>query len=702
VTGFVLLLLMAWTKLIFKAKMYRSIICFGLIVFMFSSCLKKEKVWETDISTPLFQTDLALTDILADSVLIKDDDDSYILSYDYEFTIDSFGDHLKVPDTINQVTVSLQKLVLSDKDITDTITLREMAPETGLLNGKTVVLPAQEFKNADPQEIDISKEFFKTAKFRKGYLDLAIYNDLPVVVETMSFRLTNKSDGVEIASGIFSEIQPGDSATASYDLAGKEVKGILLGEILDVKTRESSGPVLIDANKGVRIGMNVRDLEPEYATAVFPAQDLVTDTQEVVYNLGKAAITEMMIYSGDVIMTVHSTIEEEIQLDYRIPFSGKNGDFNNPLVQKINIPPAPRGETKIVERRIPLNDYVIQYKGKDPTQAPFFNTVYSELVASIVYSGIERSISLTDSVFIEFGFVDIKPAFAYGDFGKNEFELKEETQVDFLKQFEGSLSLEDMWMSIVIENGFGIRADLDINSIQSLNTKTGTAINLTRPGLIGQTINVAKAANPPFDPYKRNFVLNSSNSNIKSFLENLPDKISTDLKVKSEPSSDGYLTDFVFRESNLKANLLFNIPMQFAFGNLQLTQKQQFDFNKLQDFETVKSAEFLLRVDNDFPIDITIQMEFLDDDENILLTLFTSDNQVAAAEINVGEEKTREAKRSYLKAIVDEGRLDLLREATKVRTRAVFDTPGNSRQKLFSGYKLSTKLSADFSYEQSF
>jgi len=666
-----------------------------LIIFVLSSCFRNEKQWETSISSPLFASDLSLNDLVADSILRENSDSSYTIAYDYEFSIDSFGDHLSVPDTISRVTVTLEKLVLSDKDITDTITLREMAPETGLLDGRTVVLPAQEFSNADPQEIDISKDFFKTAKFNKGFLDLQIHNDLPVTVETMSFRLVNKSDGIVIASGVFTNILPNESVKDSFDLAGKEVTGVLLGEIIEVKTEPSSGPVLIDADKGVRISMNVRDLEPEYATAVFPAQDLVTDTQEVVYNLGRAAITEMMISSGSVIMTVHSTIEEEILLDYRIPLSGKDGDYNQPLVQLISIPPASPGETQIVERKIPLDNFVISYMGKDPTQAPFFNTVYSELVASIVYSGKERSISLSDSVFIEFGFVDIKPAFAYGDFGNNEFSLLEETEVDFLKQFDGNINFEEVTMLVQIENGFGIRADLNVNSLKSVNSKTGTTINLTRPNFIGETINIPKAFNPPFIPHRQGFMFNSSNSNIKSFLENLPNKIVSDLKVKSDPSSDGYLTDFIFRESNLKANLQFNIPLALSLGNLQLTQKQQFDFNKLKNFDKVKSADFMLRVDNEFPIDIKVQMEFLDQNDTVLLVLFTDNNRVDAADINPGSEKTLGPKRSFLLASVDETNLDILRDAVKVRTRAIFDTPGSQRYKMFSNYELSTKLSAE-------
>ena len=44
--------------------------------------------------------------------------------------------------------------------------------------------------------------------------------------------------------------------------------------------------------------------------------------------------------------------------------------------------------------------------------------------------------------------------------------------------------------------------------------------------------------------------------------------------------------------------------------------------------------------------------------------------------------------------------MDLIREATKVRIKSVFDTPNGTPNKIFSDYLIKTQLSADFVYEQ--
>ncbi|MCB9245407.1 MAG: hypothetical protein H6606_03165 [Flavobacteriales bacterium] len=689
-------------KLVLPFGYYLKVASYFIAILLLQSCLRDQKQWTTEISAPLFKTDLGLDDLFTDSLLIENSDGSYVLSYEYEYAIDSFGDYLNVPDTISRVTVSLQKLVLSDKTISDTITLREMAPETGLIDGKTVDLPAQEFKDAGGQEIDISKEFFQEAKFRNGFLDLVISNDLPVEVEELSFELRNKSDGTVIANGIFKNILPGEEEQQSYDLSGKEVKGILIGEIIQVKTKASNGQVLVDADKGVRITMNVRDLEPEYATAIFPAQDLVQDTQEVVYDLGNAMVTEMMIRSGQVIMTVHSTIEEEITLDYRIPFSGLNGDFSKPLIQKISIPPAPPGSKKIVEKKFPLDGYVIVYKGKDPLNPPFYNTVYSELKASIVYSGLERSISLNDSVFIEFGFVDIEPEYAYGDFGYKEFNFNEEEEVKVLKDVQGSINFEDMWMNLLIENAFGIQANVTFNSITSINERTGNTVALQRPGLMNEEILLNKAFNPPFQPFRRSYVLNGSNSNVKQFMENIPNKIGADIRLVSRPYGSNDLTDFVFRESYLKAILRLNIPVQFNLGNLRLTQKQAFNFEASAETDRIRSGKFRLKVLNDFPISAALQIDFLDEEENILHSLFNPAGTIEGAEVPSGSERSIEPRLTYLTHDLGPAEIELIKNAVKVRTTATLNSPDSKRYKIFSDYQMSILLSGEFEYDQNF
>ena len=72
-----------------------------------------------------------------------------------------------------------------------------------------------------------------------------------------------------------------------------------------------------------------------------------------------------------------------------------------------------------------------------------YNHIFNVLTASIQYSGVERTLSLDDKINVEFGLVDVVPFLVIGDPGKTELTLDDTLDLGFLKDMEGSLSLDD-------------------------------------------------------------------------------------------------------------------------------------------------------------------------------------------------------------------------------------------------------------------
>ena len=115
---------------------------------------------------------------------------------------------LKFPDRVETIEVSLESLVLEDRSFTDTLTLFEMYPQSVLLDGKQATLPAQDITTNQGTVIDVSEEFFKTAKFIEGFIDIEINNDLPVEAELIDFQLLNDDDKSVILDGTISNLLP--------------------------------------------------------------------------------------------------------------------------------------------------------------------------------------------------------------------------------------------------------------------------------------------------------------------------------------------------------------------------------------------------------------------------------------------------------------------------------------------------------------
>jgi hypothetical protein len=681
-----------------KNVLRKSILGLTVVLFL-GNCQRENKIWESDYTLPLLKASLTFDDVTGDSLLVEKSDSSYDLVYDYIMEIDSFGDYLDVPDTLNRVNVSLQQLVLDDRELADTFTLREMAPETAFLDGLTVPLEAYDITDAGgEQEIDVSEAFFQTATFRKGFLDLELYNDLPVNVELIVFKLANKADGSVIIRDTFKDIPPFGSAMKTIDLSGKTVDGVLLGQVVRVKTSASSTPVLVDADKGIRIKMMVRDLEPENATAIFPEQNLVTDTQEVTYNLGGAKVTEMRLKSGFVTMKVYSTIQEAIVLTYRIPNSAENGDFNRPLERIFNVPPAKPGETQFIEKKFPLDGFVVKYKGKNSQEPPFFNTVYSEVLARTVYSGEVRTISLSDSVYVEFGLIEVVPDYAIGDFGNSKHHLKEDLKIKAFDNVSGAIDVTDVSMTLAIINSFGIQANVHINELVAQNTRDNTQVILSHPTFIGNTILVNRAVNPPLTASRRTFVFDDQNSNLESFLENLPNRIYADIELESRPNGSNDYTDFAFLKSRLQAALQLRMPVLFSTDSFQFAQKSGFNPMEFDRIERINGGVLRLIVENTFPFDMGLHVEFLNENEDVLFELF--EGQVAEAASLGPDGKSVGPKQSILLAELTREEAEYLKNSSKIRVRALVHQPNGTRAAIYSNYTLDVNLTADFTYEQ--
>lgn len=659
--------------------------------------------WDTEYATPIAFADMDLTDLVEDSLIVKKGDHSLDLVYDYRLAVDSIDKYLEVPDTLQEKSITLNKLVLDNRALSDTITLGEIYPLSRLLNGQTMDLQAFDQTSNQGTDIDITKQFFKQAKFKEGFIDMVLSNDLPVEAEKIVFQLINKLDNQIIIYDSFLNVLPNTSVKSTKSLAGKKIDGILTGIVKRVKTKASSGPVLIESEKGIRLDLSIRDVELEYATAVFPSQNLIEENQEVQYNLGGSQLTYMEIKSGFVVMEVYSNVKEELILDYKIPNSSRNFDKTDIVRQTIKVPPAQPGSYSKVIKKFPLDGYQVSYKGKTPDIPPFkYNTIYSEFTARMEYTGIERTLSLQDSVYVRFGLVEIKPKVAIGDFGKREFKFDKKEPIKIFEGVKGDLSLEDINVYLWFENAFGIEADLTIDNITAVNTRTNKSVQLLSPDLNG-TFTLRRATNPPFKPYIHSIIMNKSNSNIKQFVENIPDRLDSKFSLLVRPRGSQDYTDFVFDYSRLTANLRLEMPIQFGSNGLELSQLQNFDLLSMKNSDRIKSGVLKLDVQNGYPIEAVCNIEFLDNAGNVLTTLFdVGAEQTAMPGITDAQGFVNQPTQSQLVAEIPAAKMQIIRNASKIRIKAKFSTAGGSRYKIYDSYKFNVKLKGRFVYEQGF
>jgi hypothetical protein len=681
---------------------YKPILVLLVVVLALAACRRDDGYasWETNILTPIASTSLTLDKLIKDSSLRRSDDSSLQLVFTENLYTARAEDFFIVPDTEIKATLTLEKLQLSDRALSQSLTLEKAYPQAALLNGQTLLIPAQDITGIGATPIDASS-FFETAELKEGFIDIGIDNGFPTEIEEVVFLLVNKVTGNTLVSDKITNIPPGSSKSITASLAGKRVDASLEVQIQSLKTYATPNPVKINKNDRVTININVRGLKPKSATAIFPSQSVYTKDENALYNFNGAQMKKLRIKSGILRLRIVSTIEEHMTVNYKIPHATLNG---NSVHETLQVKPAPPGGSTDVLRDIPLAGYTIDLRGKEPMVDDTVNAFYNLLDVTIDSSGIQRSISLNDSIYIYYGLLDMVAEYAEGYFDQQT--LKAEPGVvafDFFKNSTGSIDFEDMDLSLKISNGIGASARINIQSITSKNTRTGNNVLLNYTPFSSPIIMPAATDNP-FTIKTNTYLLNKSNSNIKPFILNLPNEVEYKMDVTTNP--DGNISnwhDFIYNKSELKVDLEFSMPLSLVADNLVLSDTLPFDMFASGQLNRVKEGTLNIVTDNSFPFSAALQLYLINDAGVITDSVMTIPyNTIKEAIVDVNTGLVTAPTRSVLKAYFNRERMDMLKKTNRLLVKAIFNTPKGlvNPVKIYSNYKFDVKLTGDFVYEQ--
>ncbi len=691
------------TNLIVR-KQYSSLIFFIAALVLISSCRREEDFssWETEVLTPIASSSLTIDNLIKNSDITKNADSSLQLVLEYPIYTANISDFFNVPDTTIQGTISLQTLELSDRVLTQSIELEDIYPQSTLLNGQTLIIPAQNITSIPPTPVDASS-LFETAVLKEGFIDITIANGFPIEIEEVTFELVNKVTGNILVSDRMINIAPDASKTVSADLKGKQVDASLEVRITRLKTYTTPNPVLINSKDKVNITIRVYDLKPLSATAIFPAQSVHNRDDNVVYNFGGAELKKLKLKSGTLRIRIVSTIEEAMTVDYKIPHAVKNGVS---IDEVLKVKAAPKGGSTDVIRDIPLDGYTIDLRGRNPAVDNLVNSFWNLLDVRLDSSGIKRSISLNDSVFVFYGLLNMIPEWAEGYFGQKNLKAGPATnKLDIFSNNGGSLSFDDMNVELTIKNGVGAIAEIDIKNLTAKNTNNGQSVKLNATP-INSPITMPAATDNPFTEKVTTYVLNKNNSNINTFINTTPNELEYELGVLINPLGNisGW-KDFIYNQSKIEASLTINTPLAFLANNLSLADTLPFEMFSSGNLNRVKEGTFNIIVNNGFPLSAHIQLYIVDNVGAIIdSVMLPQNNLVQAAAIDATTGKVTAPVRSVLKAYFSRQRMELIKNAKRLLVKATFNTPqGNSTPiNIYSHYKFDIKLTGDFVYEQRF
>jgi hypothetical protein len=415
------------------------------------------------------------------------------------------------------------------------------------------------------------------------------------------------------------------------------------------------------------------------------------------YSLPGVELRTVIIKSGFVTFKVKSKIREVTNYLYSIPCATIGGvSFS----RYITVPPRVGSAPGIYDQTFDLSGYTINLTGPAGTQ---INTIYTSLAANISTTAADTVlVTPSDSLIIDNTFYDLVPYYAKGYFGNNTYStgLSESAFTLFDRIVDGTIQLEDVDFNFSIENPIGLDARLYVNNITSVNSRTGNTINLSNT-LIGSPININRASESAgiIYPTYANFPLNTTNSNIKPMIENLPDKFGYSMQVITNPLGNiSGSNDFIYSDRLLKAKLNMEIPLSIVANNLTLADTLDLNISQSNGTQNINDGSITLFANNGFPFDAKLQLYLLNENNTVRDSIFGYANTIVEAPINsslrvIGKKLTK------ITVPISADKMNILYDTKKVVMKVKFNTSAQPQYiKIYSEYSIDIKLVGDFNY----
>lgn len=415
----------------------------------------------------------------------------------------------------------------------------------------------------------------------------------------------------------------------------------------------------------------------------------------ITYPLADAQLTYVTLREGRMLLTIKSQVKGLVDFTYVMP---KVTDaFGNVFDTTVTIPAATASAEGTYSGEFDLSGYKVDLTGPAGTSFNVMITNYTAVLSPQNPTGI--TIAAGAKVDVANTFVGIIPQYAKGYFGHTITNIGPDT-ADFAlfdHLVDGTIDLEDIDFRLNIENSIGADARLTLHDLASINSRNGNTVHLANSA-VGSPLNINRSADNAgiVIPTTYSIAMTPSNSNIKPFLENLPDRLSYQLDLEVNPLgnvSGG--NDFVYYGKLMKTDLNITIPLSLVANNLTISDTVAINTASL---ENVNSGTLYLYADNGFPFTAEVQLYLLDAGLNIVDSLVSAPNAVLAPLLD-GNNVCQGKKMSVLVFDMDEDKLSLLNASDKIYIRVKFNTAEAPEYvKLYSFYEMDVKLVGDFNY----
>lgn len=491
-----------------------------------------------------------------------------------------------------------------DVVISRTIDLQELSEKNSalnaivLLNGRTVPFPPVSSTGMNSHFILQEINDFQAITISNGVLKVQLTNKLKVPV-SVSGSLFDMVNNRAIADFSLSDVAPESTKTQTFNLEGIDLSNQIEFRMQSYEITGSATPVKINLEDYFTMTFSFTELGiSEGYVKILKTQNLKGSTGNFEFEfpqpdmkaygavLRKGALLIKSVNSLPLSGVIHFTIPEI-----------KNMVTGAPVTADI-----PLDGTTV---SIPLDNTMINFSS-DPEQ-PYNRLPYSYTL-TINQSDGYIDYSATDALRLDITLERLEFQGVSGDFGKRSIQIdpgKFDLNVGLLDKLKGDFKLSNPTLVLTVRNSVGIPGNITFDFVAS-NTQ-GQSVSMNPP-----SVEIPLPAIMNAGMVTKNVFINKDNSNIVSFISLPPTgAISYSGKVDFNPSAivTPQNPNFLDMGAAFGVDMALEMPLELQVSNLEFKDTSAISGD---DFKNIETADLVLQAKNDIPLDIDLQLLFVD------------------------------------------------------------------------------------------
>ena len=331
------------------------------------------------------------------------------------------------------------------------------------------------------------------------------------------------------------------------------------------------------------------------------------------------------------------------------------------------------------------------------------DTTFIPLDFKLVLDGSPSPLRPSDSVRIDFSFNNLEYHIIYGNIGYKSFVNQTGSiPVDiFNPKFKGNISFVNPTFDISVDNSFGIPIKILLTNVNAISAKDNSKTNISFP--------------PGYNPISINYPAISQMGQSKNTIIGF-DSIQPGMTtvINTNPSAFNFTAagfsdtvklsqlNFISDTSKFKATIQVTLPLWFRAGDYALQDTIAFDFANILgggkfSSDAIDLAEVRLTVDNGLPIDVKMQVYFVNSAYQALDSMFIDNQPQVQSGVLDNNFKVIQNTKKVNDVSLDNGRIKKIKNTkwaivVASLTTTKYTTNPSLKVKFYKSYKLGFKL----------